>query len=106
MVKKKAASKGKMTGKRIPIKTDISTVETETVKRVNSTISAIENFLAKWDASKTKPDDLFPQIVRIRQFHDALLSWQRNALRASQRSDDESRIKRLRDFVLICRTYS
>ncbi len=110
MVKKKTAAKGKPAGKeaakRIPIKTDIVSVEAETIKRVNKTIATIEEFLARWDASSIKPDDMFPQVVKIRQFHDALLGWQKTAVRAQGRETEESRLKRLRDFVLIIRSYS
>ncbi len=90
----------------MPVKTDIASVEDETMKRVNHTITTIEDFLAKWDASKIKPDDMFPQILKIRQFHDALSGWQRDALKARGKEGEGGRIKRLRDFVLICRTYS
>ena len=37
---------------------DISTVEEETIKRVNKTMKSIEEFLARWDASKIKAEDL------------------------------------------------
>jgi hypothetical protein len=110
MVKKKAAPKTRISRKetagKVPVRTDMSSVEDETIKRTGRTISAIENFLAKWDAAKIKPDDMFPQIVKIRQFHDALVSWQKDAVRFKAKADDEGRVKRLRDLVLICRTYS
>ncbi len=110
MVKKKAVAKGKParkeTEKRIPVKTDMASVEAETIKRVNKTLSSIEEFLARWDASGVKPDDMFPQVVKIRQFHDALLGWQKTAVKAQGRETEESRLKRLRDFVLIIRSYS
>ncbi len=110
MVKNKTAAKAKParkeTGRRIPVKTDMASVEAETVKRVNRTITTLEEFLARWDASGVKPDDMFPQVVKIRQFHDALLGWQKGAVRAQGRETDESRLKRLREFVLIIRSYS
>jgi hypothetical protein len=90
--------------KKVPVKTDIASVEEETVRRVNRTLTAIDGFLAKWDASKVKPDDMFPQIVKIKQFHDALLNWQKASLKGKR--DEEARMRRLRDFVLICKTYS
>jgi hypothetical protein len=109
MVKKKAPAKARPSRreavKNIPVKTDISSVEEETIKRASRTISAIEAFLAKWDASKVKPDDMFPQIAKIRQFHDTLVSWQKEALKTKGRTDEESSVKRLRELVLICRTY-
>ncbi len=74
MTKKKAPSRVKAAKSvsRIPVKNDISSVEAETIKRVNKTLTNLEDFLAKWDAAKSKPDDMFPQVVKIRQFHDAL----------------------------------
>ncbi len=110
MVKKKAASKSKPVRKeavrKVPVKTDMTSVETETIKRVNKTITTLEEFLARWDASNIKPDDMFPQVIKIRQFHDALLSWQKTAIKAQGKETEQSRLKRLRDFVLICRSYS
>ena len=99
-MKKKAAVKD------VPVKTDIASVEDETIRRVNRTLTTIEDFLAKWDASRARPDSMFPHITKIRQFHDALVSWQSGALRSRGKAGDEERIKRLRDFVLLCRTYS
>jgi hypothetical protein len=92
--------------RRIPDKRNMTSVEETTISRVDRTISTIEEFLARWDASKIKPDDMFPQVVKIKRFKDALLAWQKEAVRARGKADDESRMKRLRDFVLICRTYS
>ncbi|MFN7991074.1 MAG: hypothetical protein U0R44_02845 [Candidatus Micrarchaeia archaeon] len=108
MAKKKATSRVKAprSVSRVPVKNDIASVEAETIKRVNKTLTNLEDFLAKWDAAKTKPDDMFPQVIKIRQFHDALLGWQRNALRSHEKDDEPAKVRRLRDFVLICRTYS
>jgi hypothetical protein len=102
-----AVLKAKSSGvKRIPEKSDMSFVEEETIQRVDRTISTIEGFLARWDGSRLKPDDMFPQVVKIKRFHDALLSWQKEAVRSRGKEDDAARMKRLQDFVLICRTYS
>jgi hypothetical protein len=92
--------------KKIPVRTDSASVEEETIKRVNRTITSIEDFLARWDSAKTKPDDMFPGVLKMRQFHDALMGWQREAVKAKGKKDEEGRIKRLKDFVLICRMYS
>ena len=43
MTKKKSSKKGK---KRIPVKTDTSSVERETIKRAKKTLSTIEKFLS------------------------------------------------------------
>lgn len=101
MVKKKV-SRG--IGK-IPVRMDSSSIEEQTIERVNRTMATIENFLSRVDAAG-RPDAMFPQIVRIRRFRDALGAWRRVALKTRKKDDDENRIRRLRDFVLICRTYS
>ena len=49
---------------------------------------------------------MYPHVQKIKRFQDALTTWQKEALRARSKADDETRMKRLRDFVLICRTYS
>ena len=104
-IKAKAPRKD-LVKKKIPVRTDSASVEEETIRRVNRTITSIEDFLARWDAAKTKPDDMFPSVVKMRQFQDALTGWQREAVKAKSRKDEEGRIKRLKDFVLICRMYS
>lgn len=104
-MKKKAVAKPRP-AKRVPVKNDIDSVEEETIKRVNHTLTTIETFLAKWDHSKSRPDDLIPQIAKIRQFHDVLSRWQAEAVKGKGRNSEETKVKRLRDFVLICRTYS
>ena len=98
-VPKKAAGK-------VPVRTSTAAVEEQTIARVERTIRTLDEFLAKWDGAKVKPDELFPQVMKIRQFHEALTSWQRDALKAKKQTDEEGRMKRLRDFVLICRMYS
>ncbi|MCI0504245.1 hypothetical protein L0Y65_06075 [Candidatus Micrarchaeota archaeon] len=110
MAKKKTikarAPRKELAEKKVPVRTDSASVEDETIRRVNKTLTSIEDFLARWDAAKTKPDDMFPGVVKMRQFRDALSLWQREAVKAKGRKDEESRIKRLKDFVLICRMYS
>ena len=105
MPRKKSVAKARPTRK-IPVKNDISSVEEETIKRVDRTLTSIETFLAKWDHSRIKPDDMIPQIAKIRQFHDALSRWQTEAVKGKGKNSEETKVKRLRDFVLICRTYS
>lgn len=103
MAKKKSSKKASR--ENVPVKTDISSVEKETIKRADRTITSIEKFLAKWDASKIKNEAMTPQIERIRRFHSELMKWQKDALRG-QRDKDGDRLKRLQDFVIICRNYS
>lgn len=93
-------------GRRIPVRTDTVSVEKDTIRRVNHTIATIESFLVKWDASDIKPRNMFPEVVKIRKFRDALLNWQRGAVRAQEGEDEESRLRRLQDFVVICNSYS
>lgn len=106
MAKKKNAIKARPTKViRIPVRTDIASIEAETIKRVGKTISTLENFLSRWDASKAKPDGMFPQVVKIRKFYQVLASWQKEVAR-SKNVNDETRTKRLQDFVFICKNYS
>ena len=88
----------------IPVRMDSASIEEQTLERVNRTMATIENFLSRIDTSGN--GRVLPQIARIRKFHEALGAWQRSALRARKKGDDEARIRRLRDFVMICRTYS
>ena len=96
----------KAAAKKIPVRTDTVSVENETIKRVNHTIATIERFLAKWNASDIKPRNMLPEIVKIRKFHYALSNWQSGAVRAQGRENEESRLRRLQDFVAICNSYS
>jgi len=99
-------AKSKKSAKGIPVRADTVSVEKETIRRVDRTIATIGRFLAKWDASDIKPKNMLPEIVRIRKFHDALLNWQRMAVRAQGEGDEESSLRRLHDFVVICDSYS
>jgi len=104
MARKKSSS-GKAAGK-IPRKLDLNSVEKETLKRVERTLTILEDFLAKWNNAGTAPDDMFPQIMKIKKFRDALANWKQDAMEAKSDESYESRMRRLRDFVLICQTYS
>jgi hypothetical protein len=103
MVKKKS---GRAEVGRVPVRMDSASIEEQTLERVDRTMATIEDFLSRWDAAGRKPDTLFPQVAKIRRFRDALGAWRRTALRGRAGKDDEARMLRLRDFVLICRTYS
>ncbi len=109
MAKRKPAPKASIYRKDvagIPTRTDPVSVEEETIRRVDRTLGTIGDFLARWSSSGLKPESMYPHVQRIKRFQQALTSWQREAVRARSRADDEARMKRLRDFVLICRTYS
>jgi len=92
--------------RKIPVKTDISSVEAETIKRAERTISAIEKFLSRWDSSKIRNNMMIPQIDKVRRFHDALVEWKADAVKSHKEEDDKARLKRLQDFVTICQRYS
>ena len=132
MAKKRGNNKSE--AKRVFVKTDYASIEDETIVRVEKTLSTINDFLSKWDASAIKPEAMAQQVVRIKRFYDALSSWQveTSKLRGSgaglkpglrkdevkggrkgtvgsfylgSRSGEQSRIKRLQEFVMICRAY-
>ena len=90
----------------VPRRMDLNSVEQETMARVNKTLKVIGNFLQKWNKVKKVPEDMMPQIKRIRKFHKELAGWQKNALKATGKESDEARVKRLREFVEICLNYS
>ncbi len=106
MPKKKGSSKKKNAVKKVPKKIDIDSVEEETMKRVGRTLEILANFLANWDAAAVKPDNMYPQVMKIKKFYDVLEGWQRDALKAKGKEDYDARMRRLREFVLICQTYS
>jgi len=85
---------------------DSASIEEQTLERVDRTLATIDNFLSRWDSARNRPDAMFPEIVKIRRFKEALSAWQRLSLKAKKKDDEENRIRRLRDFVMICRTYS
>ena len=92
--------------RKIPVKTDISSVEAETIKRADRTISAIEKFLSRWDSSEIRNNMMIPQIEKVRNFHDALVDWRANAVKSHKGEDDKERLQRLQEFVTICQRYS
>jgi len=102
MAKKKNVKKA---GKKVPVKTDINSVEKDTLERVSHTLKILEEFLMKWDAS-AKPHDMVPEIDRVRRFHDELQGWQADALKPHPKEDEDDRIRRLAAFVEICLNYS
>lgn len=109
MVKRKPATKARIIRKNVasvPMKTDPVSVEEETIRRVEHTLSTISAFLSRWDASGFKPADMYPHITKMKRFKEALQVWQKEAIRGKGRPDEGARIGRLRNFVLICRAYS
>lgn len=100
MAKKKNTKK-----KNVPVKTDVNSVEKDTLDRVSRTLRIIGEFLARWDAS-AKPKDMIPEIERIRHFHDDLLHWQADAMKPHPKEHDEDKVERLEAFVDICLSYS
>jgi len=102
MAKNKSSKKG--TSSKVPVRTDVSSVEAETIKRANHTISSIEKFLKKWESSKIKNKLVVPQVERIKKFHDELVKWEKKA--AKHKGSEKDKLKRLHKFVIICRNYS
>jgi hypothetical protein len=102
----RSAVRNKANPKNVPIRTDSAALEEQTISRVERTIRTIGDFLAKWDSSEIKSDSMFPEVVKIRKFHDLLSAWQNDALGARGKGDEKSRVKRLRDFVVLCKMYS
>jgi hypothetical protein len=90
----------------IPMRMDSASIEEQTVQRVNRTMATMEGFLSRWDASAKKPEAILPQVAKIRRFHEALSGWRRMSLREKGSKDETGRIRRLRDFVMICRAFS
>lgn len=119
MVKKKQAKR--MTLKKIPVRkaekkaiaskiprrADTLSLEEETIRRSTRTLATLEGFLTRWDSSRVKPQGMAPEINRIKRFYEGLSRWQKSALKArTRKEDDKARVRRLRDFVLLCRSYS
>jgi hypothetical protein len=98
--------RNKANPKNVPVRTDSAALEEQTISRVERTVRALGDFLARWDSSESKPDSMFPEVVKIRKFHDLLSEWQKDALSARGKGDEKSRLKRLRDFVVLCKMYS
>lgn len=83
---------------------DIKQMEKLTVQRVNNTLKVIENALETWDASQSKPQDLFPRVVKLKEFHNALTEWNRK-MQQTREADVDTKVGVLREFVDICYRY-
>ncbi len=85
---------------------EIGELESETISKVDKTITALESAIAVWEAAKKKPEALRPKFVRYKLVHEVLSRWQTKALKSRVRgSDIGERVGLLREFVDICRTY-
>ncbi len=86
---------------------DVEGLEKDALEKANKALSAIENAIAVWDASKDKPVDYKPRIERLRYFHDALANWEKKMLLAMAKKEDmNSRVEILREFSDICYNYA
>ncbi|MBI5046251.1 hypothetical protein HZC07_00780 [Candidatus Micrarchaeota archaeon] len=86
---------------------NIGDVEKETLKRVNKTISTLENAIESWNALKQKPKTLEQKFIKHKQFYEQLAKWETKTLKDMRKKDDfDSRIHGLQDFVNICYAYS
>ena len=88
------------------VDTNLDSVEEDTLKRVERTMLSLGSFLSRWDAARPKDDDLLPQVAKIRTFYQQLAGWQRDTVRAKGKGGRDAQIKRLRGFVVLCRTYA
>ncbi len=106
----KKAPARKKTVKALPIsvqKKDINMMEDETFKRVRATLASIEGFLGKWNSSKEQPENMRGEVLRLQRYKKALKKWQRDAEKAKKKKETVGgRMERLREFIMICFTYS
>lgn len=84
---------------------NIAEAEKETLENASKAISLLENALAKWEASKDKPEDLMKDFARYRAFRDELAQWMTKALKSRESLPFEKRAEHLRKFVEICYKY-
>jgi len=92
--------------RKIPMKTDFKSLENEALKRVDHTLLVMTAFLARWGSLRDKPSGVIPQIARIRKFQSELSSWRKETVRMFGMDDNDARIRRMQQFVDICRSYS
>jgi hypothetical protein len=84
---------------------EVEKTEKLALDTASKTISAIENAMAMWDATKNKPPDLKESMIRMKYFHGALSDWAKKMLK-SRKADITSRVELLREFSDICYAYS
>ncbi len=86
---------------------DVEEMEKLALDKANKAISAIENAIAVWDASKDKPEDLKPRMVRLKYFYEALTGWEKKMLQTMGKEDQIGpRVERLKEFTEICYSYA
>jgi len=77
-------------------------LEERTITNVSHTMSAIENALAVWDASKRKPNKFRNRILKLRRFYGQISMWEKEALKNKEHRDLIKCMKRLKRFNEIC----
>lgn len=106
MAKKDDTGANPLEGQDYSIK-DVEEMEKLALDKANKAISAIENAVAVWEASKDKPEALKPRIVRIKFFYEAITAWEKKMLQTMGRKDlIGPRVERLREFTDICFAYA
>lgn len=91
-------------GKRIN-RSKFEKIENETLSKVSSTLSKIENAIAVYESSGNKQENLKERINRLRIFHQKLSNWEREMLVARTRNDVGKRFDMVEKFVDICYAY-
>jgi hypothetical protein len=84
---------------------NIEEVESQTIEKVNRTITVLEGSLATWDAAKEKPDDLADRFRKYKNMRDQLAEWETKILRSRMKNEAltlDRRLARLKEFIDIC----
>jgi len=85
---------------------ELAALESEALEKVTKTIELIDDAVSAWDASKDKPAELAPRIMKLKSFHEALSEWgERFGKVKATRAGMDRRLGILRDFVGICNNY-
>jgi hypothetical protein len=86
---------------------DLDKMEKLTLEKANKCISAIENAIAVWELAKDKPEDMESQISRMKNFYEALTSWEKKMLKSmGKKGKIKNRVDRLKEFISICYAYA
>lgn len=81
---------------------ELEDMKKTTMEKAGKTISAIENALAVWDASKDKPTDLASRVDKLRSFHSNISEWEKKMLKTREKS---RKLELLVQFTQICYAY-
>lgn len=84
---------------------NIDEVESQTIEKVNRTITVLEGSLATWDAAKDKPSDMAERFAKYKNLRDQLAEWETKVLRSRVKKETlsfDKRLARLREFIEIC----